>query len=165
MPATYEPIATTTLGSAAATISFTSISSAYTDLRVVITGTHDTTDATARLQYNSDTSALYSQTQLGGDGATASSSTASGLTRISCGFNTFNQTLPSLLTIDVFSYSGSTNKTCLITQSSDKNGSGQVYRSVGLYRSTSAISSIQLFFTSGNFNTGTTATLYGILRA
>jgi hypothetical protein len=39
MPATYEPIATTTLGGAAATITFSSISSAYTDLRIVLVGT------------------------------------------------------------------------------------------------------------------------------
>jgi hypothetical protein len=36
MPATYEPIATTTLGTAAAFITFSSIPATYTDLRLVI---------------------------------------------------------------------------------------------------------------------------------
>jgi hypothetical protein len=36
MPLTYEPIATATLGSATATISFTSIPSIYTDLAISV---------------------------------------------------------------------------------------------------------------------------------
>lgn len=165
MPATYEPIATTTLSSAAATISFTSITSAYTDVRVVLTGTHETTAATLRTQVNTDTGANYSYTELAGDGATATSARGTGSTRINCGAANFNSTLPSLITIDWFSYAGSTNKTCLVTASQDRNGSGTVYRTVGLWRSTSAITSIQLFPSTGNFATGTTATLYGILKA
>ena len=35
MPATYEPIASTTLGSDAANVEFTSLSGTYTDLIVV----------------------------------------------------------------------------------------------------------------------------------
>lgn len=165
MPATYEPIATTTLGSATATISFTSISSAYTDLRLVLTGTHETTAATVRMQVNSDTGTNYSFTELSGDGATATSARSTSSARINCGNANFNNTLPSLITVDWFSYAGSTNKTCLVTTSQDRNGSGVVYRTVGLWRSTSAITSIQMFPSTGNFATGTTATLYGILRA
>jgi hypothetical protein len=165
MPATYEPIATTTLGSAAATISFTSITSAYTDLRLILAGTNITSDGTLRMQVNSDTATNYSITELYGDGTTATSTRSSTQTRIQCGFNTMSTTVPSLVTIDWFSYAGSTNKTCLVTTSQDRNGSGYVYRTVGLWRSTSAISSILLFPSSGNFATGTTATLYGILKA
>ena len=36
MATTYEPIATTTLGSAAASITFSSIAGTYTDLRLVL---------------------------------------------------------------------------------------------------------------------------------
>lgn len=165
MPATYDPIATTTLSSAAATINFTSISSAYTDLRVVLVGTHETTSTTFRMQVNSDTGTNYSATDLYGDGTSGTTSQQSNVTRIACGNANFNNTLPSLITIDWFSYAGSTNKTCLITTSQDRNGSGVVFRTVGLWRSTAAITSIQLFPTTGNLAAGTTATLYGILRA
>jgi hypothetical protein len=165
MPATYENIATTTLGSAAATITFSSINSGYTDLRLVLTGTNATLDATLRMQFNSDTGTNYSITELYGDGTTATTTRSSNQTRIQCGFNTLSTTVPSLVIVDLFSYSGSTYKTCLITTSQDRNGSGNVYRTVGLYRSTSAINSILLFPTSGTFAIGTIATLYGILRA
>jgi hypothetical protein len=164
MPATYEPIATTTLGSATATISFTSISASYTDIRVVLVGSHETTATTLRMQVNSDTGTNYSYTELIGDGATATSSRGTSSSRINCGNANFNNTQPSLITADWFSYAGSTNKTCLVTASQDRNGSGSVLRTVGLWRSTSAITSVQLFPASGNFATGTTATLYGILK-
>ena len=41
MPATYEPIATTTLGSAATNITFSSIPATYTDLRLVLVARSD----------------------------------------------------------------------------------------------------------------------------
>ena len=79
-------------------------------------------------------------------------------------YNLFNTTV-SMLTYDVFSYAGSTNKTTLIINASDDNGSGRIVNTVGLYRSATAISRIDLTTSTGNFATGTTATLYGILKA
>jgi hypothetical protein len=69
------------------------------------------------------------------------------------------------LTLDLFSYAGSTFKTALITQSNDRNGSGSVEQTVALYRSTTAISRIDLNSGAPYFNTGTIATIYGILKA
>jgi hypothetical protein len=68
-----------------------------------------------------------------------------------------------LITADIFSYAGSTFKTCLNSYSSDNNGSGYAGRLVGLWRSTAAITQVSLLVTGSNFNAGTTATLYGIL--
>jgi hypothetical protein len=72
-----------------------------------------------------------------------------------------------MITIDLFSYAGSTNKTILTTTSTDKNGSGGVGRIVSLWRSTSAITGITITDGGAGFGwaSGTTATLYGILRA
>ena len=56
MPATYEPIASTTLGSAAATISFSSIPGTFTDLVVVLfTGTTHGDNEVMQLTFKSDT--------------------------------------------------------------------------------------------------------------
>mgnify|MGYP006301342273 FL=1 len=73
-----------------------------------------------------------------------------------------DHTTPSLVTVDIFSYAGSTYKTCLCTESMDRNGVGTVNRRVGLWRSTSAINTIT-FSQADNWNVGSTFTLYGIL--
>jgi len=167
MPATYEPIATTTLGSAASTITFSSIAGTYTDLRVVLVSSTATAGNTVNyLRFNSDTGTNYSSTWLTGDGATAGSSRETSATFIRGGENANNTDAGlSFITYDVFSYAGSTYKTALVANSRDNNGSGSTYRIVGLWRSTSAITSITIAASAGNYKAGTTATLYGIKAA
>lgn len=163
MPATYDPIATTTLGSAG-NITFSSIPSGYTDLRLVIVGVANALN-TLRLRFNGDTGTNYGTTYLQGSGSTASSSTQSSLPHIQLGSSRATGSR-SLVTIDIFSYSGSTRKSCLWTQSNDDNGSGSVYAGVGLWTSTSAINQVGVSASSVSaFDSGATATLYGILRA
>jgi hypothetical protein len=164
MPATYEPIATTTLGSAAANITFSTIPATYTDLRIVLVGTTTVADAIF-LRYNGDTGTNYSRTVLQGDGTTAASSRQTGENLIYLTRTNLDTTLPQLFEIDIFSYAGATNKTCLVASSQDKNGSGLVVREVGLWRNTSAINEVSLNSFSSTFKVGTTATLYGILKA
>lgn len=167
MPATYEPIATTTLGSAASSITFSSIPGTYTDLRLVVVPTAASTSIYTSLRFNGDTSSNYSVTVLYGNGSTATSSRASSQTELYLNTPTsIDSTFPALVTVDLFSYAGSTNKTILSEMAIDKNGSGAVWRIVGLWRNTAAITSINFFSSTGNnFATGTTATLYGILKA
>jgi hypothetical protein len=60
-------------------------------------------------------------------------------------------------------YSNATTfKTILVRNSPAANA---VSALVNLYRSTSAITSIKFYTTSGNLNTGSTFTLYGIAAA
>jgi hypothetical protein len=167
MPSTYEPIATTTLGTAATSMSFTSIPATYTDLRVVWTGSFANAGGSRlSLRFNSDSGTNYSYTRLSGNGTAAASARNTSQTDIIMGVSDIPQNAIHLNEIDVFSYAGSTFKTCLIGQSSDNNGSGWVFRQVGLWRSTSAITSITLLDYQGtNINAGTTATLYGIKNA
>ena len=166
MPTTYDKIATTTLGSANATITFSSIPATYTDLRLVVTGTSNFTHTTG-MQFNGDTASNYSETRLEGDGATATSGRGTSLSFLRFfGFTT----TPTMFTVDLFSYAGSTYKTSLATTSADLNGSGNVRQYVQLWRSTSAINSISfgpgVSGASGTtYSAGTSATLYGILKA
>jgi len=167
MPATYEPIATTTLGSAASSISFSSISSAYTDLRVVLV-CQTASNANIAFRLNSDTGTNYSYTLLYGTGTSAASFRDTSITRgyIIAADNAATFPNWNLCTMDIFSYAGSTNKTILTNGSNDKNGSGTVEAAVNLWRNASAINSVTLLAWNGvNFNTDTTATLYGIKAA
>jgi hypothetical protein len=104
-------------------------------------------------------------TYLQGFGASASSARNSNITSIRLDEYGLSNTYPSLCTADIFSYAGSTYKTLLISTAEDYNGSGGVEAKVGLWRSTSAITSITIFNSVSNFAIGTTATLYGILKA
>ena len=167
MPATYEPIATTTLGSAASTITFSAIGSGYTDLRVVLNGLTSTAAGTyVAIRFNGDTGTNYSYTDLRGNGSAASSGRGTSTATLYINPSDSSGTNPYLVEVDIFSYAGSTNKTFLASGSFDRNGGGVVTRTVGLWRNTAAITSITFWVGSGdNYNTGTTATLYGILKA
>lgn len=166
--ATYEPIATTTLGSAASSITFSSIASTWTDLRLVLVGTNVSSGYMWILRLNSDSSSNYSNTRLYGTGASAGSGRSTSVTSAWIGDSNLNNstTIPNLSTIDIFSYAGSTYKTLLSTSSTDLNGSGNVIGFVNLWRSTSAITTITLLNDgASNFAAGTTATLYGLKSA
>jgi hypothetical protein len=165
MATTYEKIQTYTLGSTTASIDFTSIPATYTDLRLVFVGTINASSDYIEVTFNGTTSG-YSWTRLSGDGTSATSSRVSSNTKWVPNFPLAgSSTIPFLITIDIFSYAGSTYKTGLMETSADTNGSGLVIRSVGLWQNTAAITSIKLDPQSNDFNAGCTATLYGILKA
>ena len=168
MPATYEPIATQTLVSGADTITFSSIGSGYTDLRLVLVAKAQPTNTRfPAIRFNSDTGTNYSRTRITGDGTNAASARVTDTTSIAVLQTGMGDTIPVLITCDIFSYAGSTNKTVLWEASEDANGSGSVVRGVALWRNTAAITSITLTATSGSgiYAIGTTATLYGIKNA
>ena len=171
MPATYEPIATTTLGTAAATITFSSIPATYTDIRLVFVSNNTRSAGGGySLIINGDSGANYSQTTLSGNGSTAVSNRQTSANQIdgwNDQFGSTNTAMRLLATYDFMSYAGSTYKTCLVTGSYDYNGSGSTLRFVNLWRNTAAITSLTLnaIFASTNFAVGTTATLYGIKNA
>ncbi len=165
MAVTYEPIASTTLGSSTSTITFNSISGSYTDLRLVVVPVSGGSTDDMSITFNNDTATNYSRTRLYGDGSAASSARSTSQSNITLDAGATNvSTTPSLRTIDIFSYAGSTFKTVLTTTNCDKNGSGAVMYMVGMWRSTSAITRVDVI-SSGNFASGTIATLYGIKAA
>lgn len=167
MPATYEPIATTTLGTAATSITFSSISSAYTDLKLIINWqSTSTAETNLFMTFNSDTGANYSHTRLVGSGESATSGRSSSQTSLFIGKqNASTTSVFRMNEIDIFSYAGSTNKTFLNAHATDNNDGGFVYRFVNLWRNTAAINNISIFQSGSNLNVGTTVTLYGIKAA
>lgn len=165
MPATYDSIATTTLGSATNTITFSSIPNTYTDLKLVLAGLSTVNNTNVLMRLNSNTSSVYSATYLIGTGSAASSSRYNNLTYFDMLQTGFHTTNTHMISFDFLSYAGSTNKTILQQSFEDNNGGGTQANYVMLYRNTSAISTISVYTAANNFAAGTMATIYGILRA
>ena len=167
MASTYEKIATNTLGSNASSVTFSSISGSYTDLVLIVNalGVGANTDENCSIQLNSDTGSNYSVTRLRGNGTTASSDRDSNATSALAGIiqvKTTGDTTRDTFIAQFQNYSNTTtNKSFLIRSNSTAYS---VQAIVGLYRSTSAITSIKFQINSNNFFTGSTFTLYGILK-
>jgi hypothetical protein len=169
MPLTYTPIATQTLGSAAATVTFSSIPSTYTDLVLVCNGRTATaaTSDTYLMTFNSNTTSIYSRTRLLGTGSAASSAGRTGAPNIDfegLSGNTSASGTYSVAKIQLQNYSNTTTNKTVLVRGDDANN--YVLATVGLFRDTSAISTISLATSSGaNFSIGSTFSLYGILAA
>lgn len=162
MASTYEPIATNTLTSTSALITFSSISSAYTDL-VLVVACLDSGAGRTRVRLNGDSATNYSRINVVGNGTGSASYGATSETQfdLSVAAGT-SSTIPTAQIISINNYSNTTtNKTIL---SRYNLASGAVEAMVGLYRSTAAITSVS-YFTQGTMQIGTTATLYGIKAA
>jgi len=166
MATTYDLISSQTLGSAAASITFSSIAASWTDLRLVLTAISGSSNIAPVLTFNNDTGTNYSVITLDGNGASAYTSPQTNASNIypnyTVGF--IDTTYPALYDFNIFSYTGSNYKTVLVANNGDKNGSGNTTCAVGLWKSTSAITSLTI--TVGTtMAAGTTAKLYGIKAA
>ncbi len=161
MPATYEPIASAN-PSSATSVSFSSIPDTYTDLVLVAALTQPYGFSEIQLRFNGSSATNYSATYVKGDGSSASSNRWSNANAMNLSTNgPGNSSTPLTLNVAIQRYaSTSVFKTVL---SASGSASQQVDRLVGLWRSTSAITSIDLFPVSWNI-TGTVS-LYGIKAA
>ena len=160
--ATYTPIATQTLGSSAANVTFSSISGSYTDLIIVASAYASSADTSIEVYYNgSASSGLYSETILDGDGSTASSARESNVNAAALGSVGTSQ---SVSIIQIQNYSNTTTYKTALGRGNNINNRVRAY--VGLWRNTAAITSVTLYLTgSANFGSGSTFTLYGIKAA
>ena len=164
MASTYTPIATTTLGSAVNSVTFSSIASTYTDLVLVITY-QSSVNCVANITFNNDTATNYSTTLLNGNGTTAASTRGSNETSIGTVWTgaSFNGKLGQVM-VQVMNYANTTTYKTAINRAS--SAGGEATATVGLWRSTSAINRIDITGTiSANFAIGSTFTLYGIKAA
>jgi hypothetical protein len=166
MAKTYEPIATTTLGSASNSVTFSSISGSYTDIIAIVAMPASGANTTA-IRFNGDTGTNYSTTLLVGSSGGAASYRESNKSYGVTGGLVSGMGANSNLIIQIQNYSNSTtNKTSLSRSNTAPNN--EVGLNAILWRSTSAINSISFIDYAGGANTyptGTTFTLYGIKAA
>jgi hypothetical protein len=170
MPSTYEKIASTTLGSSAATITFSSISATYTDLVIVFQATAASANMNFDMRVGNgtvDSGSNYSATYLVGGSGGASSNRTSSQDRLRVGFSAYVQSSGGVFTSTThfMNYANTSTYKTAISRDGNVNQS-VVESSVGLWRSTSAINIITMGdFGGATMAAGTIATLYGIKAA
>lgn len=154
--ATYALIESQTLGSAQATVTFSSIPGTYTDLVVVWSGSTSSGNL-VKMEFNGDTGANYSSTLVWGMSGAASGSSS----RYSVGWQFVIPDATQQNTIfHVMDYSNTTTFKTAIGRANVASTS--VGASVILWRNTNAITSASLKTSSDNFTAGSTFRLYGI---
>lgn len=165
----FESIATVTVGSGgASSIEFTSIPGGFQHLQIRMIGRTTNSGSTRhRLRINGDTtSSSYSAHLLEGEGVAASASGAANFGKaigsgVSSSTDTANVFVASV--IDILDYaSTSKNKTVRAISGSDTNGAGTIGIWSSGWFSTSAVTSLLLYWDSGNFAQHSTAALYGL---
>lgn len=172
MAITYEPIATQTLGSAAASVTFSSIPSTYTDLVIVISG--KSTRAGGQdipiVRFNSDTSTNYSTTNLDGGNSVATSTRWSNETSGFLGFiNDSLATASGNLIFNIMNYANTTTYKTVLSRYNHTSTNvtyGRTGSNVCLWRKTpEAISTVAISCYYANWDTGSTFSIYGIKSA
>jgi hypothetical protein len=161
---TYVELRTQTVAVATNTVTFdlTGISG-YTDLRVVINSDVTTGIGNINMRYNGDsTSTLYSGTFLTGTGS------SSGVTLRSQSANEIilnyygymEAGTPTSVLVDIFQFANT--NVFKVNSSRANNTANGLAANIGMWRNTSAITSVTFITGSNNFTVGSTFSLYGI---
>ena len=160
---TYTPIATNTLGSAAASVTFSSIAGTYKDLVCIYTaGTATPVDMSVRM--NGDSGSNYSFSWLSGTGTTAVSNRDSNYARLLIDNYAYPPSAALTYNVNIIQFMNYSNTTTYKTVlMRNGNAAAGVDAGVGLWKDTSAITSLVFNFSTGaNIAAGSVFTLYGI---
>jgi short subunit dehydrogenase-like uncharacterized protein len=173
----YDSIATTNGTGSSSEISFTSIPSDYTHLQIrfMARSTFSDSGVDVMCQVNSDTGSNYSFHRLTGDSSTVLATGASSQTRIGrigqIPAATQASNIMGVAVIDLLDYKNTNKyKTFRSLYGFDSNTGVDAYSNnigitSGLWMSTSAVTSIKLYLTQGNFTSTSNFALYGIKGA
>jgi hypothetical protein len=175
MPTTYTKIALVTLGSNQTTVTISSIPQTFTNLllKCNMRGTTSSSYQSINMTFNGDGSNVYSMTGIqsiaaAGDtigitaGVGSSSSITNGSTANAAVANTY-----SITDISILNYiSTSLAKQITINSITENNtNNANITQQAHCFNSTNAISSISFTPSSGQFATGSTFYLYGLVNS
>jgi hypothetical protein len=164
----FELIQTYTLGSAQASVTFSSLASysstyKHLQIRAVARSTRADFDSAINVQFNATTSGYFYH-ELQGNGSTVSSSASTSQSSMRLGFTTGNSSASNAhgaMVLDVLdAYSATKNKTFrALTGGTDLN---RIRLTSGSLALTNSVTEIKLIDAFANFNTGSRFSLYGI---
>lgn len=158
--------------SVAGAISITSISQSFAHLVLVaqLRGDAVASNRTINVRFNNDTGANYDSQYVAGNNATASAAATAAQTSAAVGAipaASATAGYAGALVLEIPNYSGTTYyKSAMYRTSKDENGAAAnmvTYNGMVVWRSTNAITRIDLGILTGNFNAGSRVTLYGIV--
>jgi len=166
-----QNLADTTLGSSAASITFSSISQVYKDMVYILDARGDQAATAENVsgQFNSDTGANYDTQYVAGNNASAVGGNSLGQTSFAIWATIPDANAPRANTFGVAhilipNYTGTTAEKCYVSTVgyADSTATNTYARTVaGSWRSTAAITAIKSI-AGGNFVTGSRFTLQGI---
>jgi hypothetical protein len=167
---TYVLIASNTLSSSAASVTFSSIPGTYTDLvvRISARSTAADTDVGFATEFNGSATTVYSRTEVRGNGSAAASSYGTGDAYIAAGrsIDGDNATASTFSSNEIYipSYTASQNKPVSVINVVEQNSTSNAYivAIAGLWRDTSAITQVKLTPISGSWKSGSSFFLYGV---
>lgn len=164
-----ESIATVTVGSGgAADVTFSSIPSGFQHLQIrfIARSLRSSAIENAYIQINGDTGNTYADHILYGDGSSAGAIAGSSRANLRFQYGSGDTASANVFggsVIDILDYaSTSKNKTLRSFTGYDTNTEGFLGVSSGLWASTSAITSIKIYGSIGNWKQHSTFALYGI---
>ena len=160
---TYTPLQSIQLASSSANVIFSNIPQNYQDLVIILSvrGTTATNDIDVSATFNGDSSSIYSNTRLYGDGSSVGPQRGTGLGYARLGNMTGSGSFATYTPIifHILNYSNTSVLKSTIGRSNNPNRIIDLY--ANLWRSTSAINSVTITGSS-NFDAGCTFDLYGI---
>lgn len=153
---THVALATVTADGSLTSYTFSNIPQTYTDLVLIIEGKNSQSGGNMSIRFNGDTGSNYSRTYFYGDGTSVASGRASNATALDGG-----GTSPSgsFVRWEIFNYASTSMQKTVLEHHVEP--ARLVARQVGLWRSTAAITSIQVT-TQAALNSGQTISLYGV---
>jgi hypothetical protein len=168
-------IAENILGSAASSVTFSAIPGSYRSLMLQAVARGDTAAGftTGNIRFNSDTAGNYDNEQVGGVGSTISAFETLNGTSVQIGEVSAASAVAgsaTIWTVQIPWYAGTTfwkfiTVSHMLNAQTSGGQSGSIYSKhwAGRWRSTAAITSINIFPSAGNFITGSSFVLYGLL--
>lgn len=163
---TFRKIQSETLSSNQTSIIFNNIPQTYTDLNISLIAGHNNRAGAFVIYFNSDTGTNYTSSYMLGTGSSQAASCSNNTNGIINFGDLGSSTIVNLIEININRYT-ETNRNKSTQSIFSSKERGRILLNFGLWRNTSAITSITLSYTNGadTFASGTVATLYGIEAA
>jgi uncharacterized protein YukE len=155
----WTALANVTLASPANTVTFSSISGSYRDLRLVFSGGIGSDNASFTI--NNDSSSTYLWATLEGNGSAVSSAwNGNSYGSFANNYVTWYSSTGILLTMDLIDYSATDKHKTILSRLN--NTARATNALINRWPSTAAITSIRINGNGANFTTGSTFALYGV---